>query len=324
MLRFHRATSFVAVTVLLGLLSGCSTGPSEAEKAASDLQWMIDMEVEATAEGMTHLSAEDVIALSLYSLYTSDVAVEDILALGYTTDQLVRGVAVTQCYFDSLPVAIAVLGTIGISPTELVTACLANGASEEALASGGHFSAAEIAAAERPVAPGGSPAAAAPDLWVSALTALEAKDVCAWMRGLWSNVHQPIDGGLQSMATPDGSGALFLECRVGVRSASSGAMEVNVTFNPPSPNPALRDAKHCSNGTLVVQADYGTVDARGGFLMDDHGIYSYCVNNTEITVRSRGSDAVSFPVFLEEILDRFRGEGAGQLAQFVERFETPL
>lgn len=323
MLRTRLAAPLVALTVLAGLLAGCSAGPSQAEQYRANLQATIDAEVAALMESSPDLPFDEAIAMALNWLYTDAVPAEDLLALGYTPDQLLRGATQTQCLGGGLPQAVTSLAAVGIGAVEFATACLATGVPEQALADTGAFSAAELAAAERPGVPGGSSASSVPEPWVTAMTFPESQEVCRWLREFWADSNTQVIGsnGLQKENNP----GAYIECSVVVRAGRLGPAELTMSFRPPDIHPTSREYRHCSGGTFVTQFDSDLIDDAGGaFLGVERDRYSYCINSTEISFRTNSRHApISFPDFVQEALDKLRGEGAGRMAKIVERFETP-
>ena len=318
MLRSRRSTPLVVLAVLVGLLVGCSAPLSEEQQAAANLQSLIDTELSAMLEGDPNLSIDDATAEVLYWMYTDGFEAAGLIALGYTPDQLLRGITRWQCNVAFLTESVASLTSVGLSPVEIAEACLSAGATAQFLADTGAFSSADLVAAQpapsEPPAP--NPSAQTPP--GTPMTFADGKAACSWLSDLFGAVYPP-NGGLQGTQAGANKGAPYFSCVVGVMTQTHGVLEMVITINPPRTQ-LLPEWQRCVDGNWVTSPDNTlATDAHGGYLNSDN--YNYCVYDSAVRVHLY-SGSTDFLAFIEEVLSKLRGEAAEKFAALVADLES--
>lgn len=322
-----RVVAAMSIVTLSGiLLAGCASSAAESPTSdLSNLQAMIDMEVEYYLENGD--SEEDARARAAHSALQMlsqhpEYTVEDILSLGFTREELVRGAGLSLCGIDlldqvvgELTIAVERLGAVGVAPQDIVTACLATGQPEEAIFATGVFSAEAIALAERPAGQPSEAGSGPRTWWQTAMDVNEGRDVCDWFRNRLGEYRTlPTGGnGLQGDRAPGGS---YFECNVAFVPDGQGPAEINISFYPYTMVPSAYAAKHCEAGNLV--GTLMSASDRGGVLTNRS--YEYCINNTLIVFSKFGAQDFPLPEVVEWMRARLAGDTA-TIAGFVSRFE---
>lgn len=316
-----RGIAPLALAVVAGVLAGCAATPAEPSPRERLLEF-IDPFVQEYRAGDPGLSEEDVFLLALFDGL-------DILDLPEAVDfglverdELLRAVGFRCAYphhprgvdrETSMSWAIVQLGYIGFGPERLVAACLDAGASEETIRGFDVFTPEALAAAGIESSTGPS---AGPSWWNTAMTAADGQEMCNAIRRHLGYPNKIGSNGLQSNAA-----GKFFECSSGVN-VGGRYLEINVRFEPPSPDEYLRGFRHCSDGELRGETvDSGQIvpDSRGGWFTNDTQ-YSFCISNTTVAIWEREKVIRSV---IDDLWPYFGGpESAELFAGFVAQFEV--
>lgn|GEM_PF-3877025 len=314
-----RGIAPLALAVVAGVLAGCAATPAEPTPRERLLE-LIDPFVQEYRAGDPELSEEEVHLLALFDGL-------DILDLPEAVDfglverdELIRAVGFRCAYphhprgvdnETSMQWAIVQLGFTGFAPEDLVTACLAAGASEETIRGFDIFTPEALAAAGI-----AAPTPTGPTWWNTAMTAAEGQVMCNAIRAHLGYPNKIGSTGLQS-----NSAGKFFQCSSGVN-AGGRYLEINVQFEPPSFDENTREYAYCSAGEphgRKFEAEPGLLDSRGGWFTAD-STYSFCIGNTTVSIWERGKVIRSV---IDDLWPYFGSpESAELFAGFVAQFEV--